>query len=67
MNEIDVEQKINAFPVELFDGLQWFIKVPNIALYAQYLKTIANDFIIGVDNSLCQKGIGVLDARPTLN
>lgn len=67
MNEIDVEQKINTFPVELFDGLQWFIKVPDIALYAQYIKTIANDFIIGTDNSLCKTGLDILAARPLLN
>lgn len=67
MNEIDVEQKINTFPVELFDGLQWFIKVPNITLYAQYLKIIANDFITGADNSLCQTGVDILEARPILS
>ena len=66
MNEIDVEQKINTFPVKLFGGLQWFIKIPNIALYTQYLQIIANDFITGADNSLCQTGVDIKAASPIL-
>jgi predicted nucleotidyltransferase component of viral defense system len=66
INEIDVEQKIHSFPIQLFEDLQWFINEPDKDLYLKYIKTISNDFITGSDNSLSQTNINISDAKPIL-
>lgn len=66
VNEIDVEQKIHSFPIELFENLQCFIIEPEKDLYLRYIKVISNDFITGSDNSLSLTKINIKDAKPIL-
>jgi len=52
INEIDVEQRIKSFPVLLFQKADWHILPVDIDLFGRAIVTIANDFLIGADNSL---------------
>ncbi|OQX73073.1 MAG: hypothetical protein B6D64_14360 [Bacteroidetes bacterium 4484_276] len=63
INEIDVEQKINSFPVALFDKVDWFIRKPDPAIISKYIKQISDDFITGSDNSICKTNIDIEDAK----
>jgi predicted nucleotidyltransferase component of viral defense system len=63
INEIDIEQKINNFPVALLDGIDWFIQQPDYDVFTKHIKQIANDFITGSDNSICQTNICIEDAE----
>jgi len=52
INEIDVEHRIKSFPVILFQKADWHILPVNIDLLGSAIVTIANDFLLGSDNSL---------------
>ena len=52
INEIDVEQRIKSFPVLLFQKADWHILTVDIDLISRSIVTIANDFLLGTDNSL---------------
>lgn len=52
INEIDVEQRIKSFPVLLFQKADWHILPIDIDLLGCAIVTIANDFLLGSDNSL---------------
>lgn len=61
-NEIDTEQKLKSFPVELFEYRQWLFEQADFKKYTEYINRIADDFITGSDNSLCQTGIKLAEA-----
>ena len=63
INEIDVEQRINTFPIELFDKPDWFINKLDYPILKKYIQTIADDFLTGSDNSLCKTNINIEDAQ----
>jgi predicted nucleotidyltransferase component of viral defense system len=63
INEIDVEQRINTFPIELFNDLTWTIKPIEKELYSTYLAQISSDFIQAADNSLCKNGTPIEQAQ----
>ena len=52
INEIDVEQRIKSFPVLLFQNADWHILPVDIDLLGKAIVIIANDFLLGSDNSL---------------
>ena len=52
LNEIDIEQRLFAFPVSSFSSVDWLIKPVDIAIFEQQLQKIADDFLLGKDNSL---------------
>jgi len=62
INEIDVEQRIKSFPVLLFQKADWHIMPVNIDLLDKTVLTIANDFLLGADNSLGSGKISILNA-----
>lgn len=66
INEIDVEQRINTFPIELFEKPDWFINKPDTLTLKKYIQTIADDFLTGSDNSLCKTNINIADAKPII-
>lgn len=51
INELDVEQRIKDFPAGLLQNVDWFLKPFNKDSFMQGLSEIANDFILGKDNS----------------
>lgn len=52
INELDVEQRLASFPVECLVNVNWLTTPINIEQYRRNLNTIANDFLLGNDNSL---------------
>jgi len=66
INEIDVEQRINTFPIELFENVEWFINKPENSVLKKHIQTIADDFLTGSDNSLCKTNINISDAKPII-
>jgi hypothetical protein len=52
INEIDVEQRIKSFPVELLQKSDWHILAVDPSKVNNAIQTIANDFFLGSDNSL---------------
>ncbi len=52
INEIDVEERIKSFPVLHFQKADWHILPVDIDLLGSAIVTIANDFLLGSDNSL---------------
>jgi hypothetical protein len=52
INEIDVEQRIRTFPVLLLRNVDWHIPPVEIDPVGKAIQTLANDFILGSDNSL---------------
>jgi predicted nucleotidyltransferase component of viral defense system len=52
INEIDVEQRIRSFPVILFQKADWHFLPFDVDLISKNLITLANDFLLGSDNSL---------------
>lgn len=62
INEIDVEQRIKSFPVLLFQKSDWHIRPVDIDQSKRSIATIANDFLLGTDNSLGAGKISIKDA-----
>lgn len=67
INEIDIENRINTFPVSLLSTIDWFIEQPAVEYVQRLLGQISADFILGKKNSL---GVGLLPielAKPSLH
>jgi hypothetical protein len=62
INEIDVEKRIKSFPVHLFQEVDWHILPVDIDLLGSAIVAIANDFLLGSDNSLGADKPSILDA-----
>lgn len=52
LNEIDVEQRIKSFPVGLLKNVDWFLHPFDQHHFTSGVFTLANDFILGRDNSI---------------
>lgn len=52
INEIDVEKRIKSFPVLVFQEVDWHVLPVDINIISNAIQTIANDFLLGSDNSL---------------
>lgn len=52
INEIDVEQRLFTFPANMLLNVDWFIKPIDIKIFEQQIRKIADDFILGNNNSL---------------
>lgn len=52
VNEIDVEQRIRSFPVQLLQNADWHILPVDPDQVNTAIQTIAKDFFLGKDNSL---------------
>ena len=63
INEIDVEQRIKSFPVLLLQQADWHILPFNIDPVSGAIQTLANDFLLGSDNSLGSDKPAIEDAR----
>jgi len=66
INELDVEQRLASFPVEWLENVNWLTKPINIEQYRRNLNTIANDFLLGNDNSLGENKQPIENAKPIL-
>jgi hypothetical protein len=66
INELDVEQRLASFPVEWLENVNWLTAPINIEQYRRNLNTIANDFLLGNDNSLGKNQQAIENAKPIL-
>lgn len=64
INELDVEKRLATFPVEWLGNVNWLAAPVKAEDYRMRLNTIANDFLLGKDNSLGQNKQPIEDARP---
>ncbi|MDZ7742767.1 MAG: nucleotidyl transferase AbiEii/AbiGii toxin family protein [Bacteroidota bacterium] len=64
INEVDVERRLIEFPVEWIKDLHWLKEPPDIKELKKHLNTIANDFLLGKDNSLAENKKPIQKARP---
>jgi len=63
VNEIDIEQKIHSFPVELLRNMTWISEPIDENRFSDYIKIIANDFITGSDNTICKTNTSIYNAQ----
>ena len=52
LNELDIEERILSFPVSFFEKVNWTKTTPDIPKYEAAKIRIADDFLLGLDNSL---------------
>ena len=53
INEIDVEERLSSFPVEWLKNVDWLPSTLDSEEFKHSLDILANDFLLGRDNSLC--------------
>ncbi len=54
INEIDVEERLINFPMEWLENADWIFDPVNTDSFKKSLKQLANDFLLGRENSLCR-------------
>lgn len=52
LNEIDIEERLSTFPVHLFQAVDWIMPPLDTDHLAAALKKVADDFLLGQENSL---------------
>lgn len=52
INELDVEQRMISFPVEWLKNVNWLLSPPDLKSLGQSVRQIADDFLLGRENSL---------------
>lgn len=62
VNEIEVEQRIKSFPVLLLQKVDWHIIPIDIGQVSKVIQILANDFLLGSDNSLASDKPAIQDA-----
>jgi len=67
INEIDVAQYLYGFSVEKFQVVDWLIDAVKIDSLEKQLRIVSDDFLMGKDNSLGEKGPGIENAKLVLN
>ncbi len=63
INEIDVEQRLFTFPVSNILNVNWLIKPFDIKFFEQQIRKIADDFLLGNNNSLGLNKTRIEDAK----
>lgn len=63
INEIDVEQRLFSFPASYLLNVDWLIKPLDIKIFEQQIRKIADDFILGNNNSLGSDKTKIEDAK----
>lgn len=64
INEIDIIERLNSFPVALFENVRWRKNDKFEIDYQSLLNTILNDFTHGVSNSLGKDKLSIDEVRP---
>jgi predicted nucleotidyltransferase component of viral defense system len=63
INEIDLEQRMFSFPVSSLSNVDWLNKSLDTQKFGQQLRIIADDFILGNDNSLGKNKTQIENAK----
>ncbi|MBU4269174.1 MAG: nucleotidyl transferase AbiEii/AbiGii toxin family protein [Acidobacteria bacterium] len=64
INELDVEQRLISFPVEWLENVNWLKAPLDYATTRKTLRQIADDFLLGLPNSLGKDQIPIELAKP---
>jgi hypothetical protein len=64
INELDVEERLISFPVEWLQDVKWLDTRPDIGLIQTAMRQIADDFLLGMVNSLGKGHIPIERAVP---
>lgn len=67
INEIDVEQRLYQFPVECMENIDWLNRNMDFVFFRNTLLQIADDFLLGKDNSVCKTKMLLEKAVPKFN
>lgn len=65
INELDVENRLCSFPVEWLGNVNWMNSPADLELSGLRLRKIADDFLLGRDNSLGINSIPIGSAEPS--
>ena len=66
INELDIEQRLCSFPVGLLKNIQWLNSPVESDTFNKMLHKIADDFLLGNQNSLGKNKISIQKALPHL-
>lgn len=66
INELDVVQRLASFPIEWLENVNWLTTPINLEKYSSILNTIANDFLLGKNNSLGENKHSIENVKPML-
>ena len=66
INEIDIEMRLNSFPVSLLGDVDWHIEIPDMETVKKNLRKISSDFILGKRNTLGINKIPIGEAKPII-
>jgi predicted nucleotidyltransferase component of viral defense system len=64
INELDIEQRLYSFPVGLLKNIQWFNSPVDFDTFSKMLLKVADDFLLGKDNSLGKNKTSIEKAIP---
>jgi len=64
INEIDVEERLCSFNPLLLENIDWNIEPVNLDFFNRILRQIADDFLLGSDNSVCSELNPITNAKP---
>ena len=64
INEIDVEERLCTFNPLMLKEIGWNIEPVDIDLFTGILKKLADDFLLGADNSICLQNNPLHEAKP---
>jgi predicted nucleotidyltransferase component of viral defense system len=63
INEIDVEQRLFTFPVNILINADWLMKPVDVVRFKEQLDIIADDFMLGNNNSLGKDKMKIGEAQ----
>lgn len=64
INELDVEQRLVSFPIEWLENVNWLNAKLDMGSIKKMLNQIADDFLLGKENSLGKFKIVLTEAKP---
>lgn len=64
INEIDIEKRLYSFPVEWIENVDWPDNQTDLEIFRKNLHQLADDFLLGKDNSLGLKKTSIEKAIP---
>jgi predicted nucleotidyltransferase component of viral defense system len=67
INELDVERRMCSFPVSWLENINWLNAATDLVAFDKMLHQIADDFILGKDNSLGKNKMPIEQAKPNEN
>lgn len=66
INEIDIEQRLNFFPIQLLENIIPIANMPDLEVLQSKLSDITDDFLLGKENRLGEKKLKISEINPQL-